>query len=231
MEHVLFRAKRKGRSCKYGVLACLLAVGGRPSQRLFDQIGQMAFCGKTSFLASFQLRHSMRSEASHEASLGLAALGGPVTMAPPPAIPTATSEPSWTECFLQAQGDSTQETLESEVWLFRSDTSAGFEKFLKHRHFGGDSGGDTATCRSVNPDSRIQCLECTRVIFGGVYGSIGVVVPAYPPESHAVGCLSRNRIVEADFDDDDNYDGNPTREVALCNSHRGHLDALPVPND
>ena len=110
-----------------------------------------------------------------------------------------------------------------EVWLFRSDTISGFEKFLQHRHF--DPGNENATCRSISPDSSIQCLECTRIIFGGAYGAIGVIVPAYPPESQAVGCLSRNRVVEADFDDDDNYDGNPTREVALCNSHRGRLDS------
>ena len=147
---------------------------------------------------------------------------GPVAATPPPVIPTATSEPLWTECFLQTQrGQSSSQ----EVWLFRSDTSSGFEKFLKHRHF---NLADTATCRSISPDSSIQCLECTRVIFGGVYGSLGVLVPAYPPEGQAVGCLSRNRIVEADFDDDDNYDGNPTREVALCNSHRGHLDSMPL---
>lgn len=147
---------------------------------------------------------------------------GPVAATPPPVIPTAMSEPSWTECFLQApHGQSNSQ----EVWLFRSDTSSGFEKFLKHRHFDSE---DKATCRSINPDSSIQCLECTRVIFGGVYGSLGVVVPTYPPETYAAGCLSRNRIVEADFDDDDNYDGNPTREVALCNSHRGHLDSVPL---
>mmetsp|Transcript_60699 Transcript_60699/g.113435 ORF Transcript_60699/g.113435 Transcript_60699/m.113435 type:complete len:215 (+) Transcript_60699:109-753(+) len=150
--------------------------------------------------------------------------GGVVAMAPPPTIPMATSEPSWTECFLKSQGD-TGSGQDMEVWLFRSDTSAGFEKFLQHRHFGSE---DAATCRSINPDSSIQCLECTRVIFGGVYGSIGVVVPAYPPENQATGCLSRNRVVEADFDDDDNYDGNPTREVALCNTHRGQLDSVPI---
>ena len=152
-----------------------------------------------------------------------------MAVSPPPTIPAATSEPSWTECFLESPSGEDlqrQDMQDVEVWLFRSDTSAGFEKFLKHRHFG--AGGDTARCRSINPDSSIQCLECTRIIFGGVYGSIGVVVPAYPPESHAIGCLSRNRIVEADFDDDDNYDGNPTQEVALCNSHRGQLDKAVV---
>ncbi len=147
------------------------------------------------------------------------AIGGPVAASPPPVIPAATSEPSWTECFL-THGMSNSDV---EVWVFRSDTVSGFEKFLQHRHF--DPGNEKATCRSISPDSSIQCLECTRVIFGGVYGSIGVVVPTYPPESQAVGCLSRNRIVEADFDDDDNYDGNPTREVALCKSHRGQIDS------
>lgn len=157
--------------------------------------------------------------------------GSPVATAPPPVIPTASSEPIWTECFLtqtEAQNSEVegQSGSEVEVWLFRSDTASGFEKFLQHRHF--DPGKEKATCRSISPDSSIQCLECTRVIFGGVYGSIGVVVPAYPPEGQAVGCLSRNRVVEADFEDDDNYDGNPTCEVALCNSHRGRFDsALP----
>ena len=150
-----------------------------------------------------------------------------MAVAPPPMIPTATAEESWTECFLQSDPDAESSgSTEAEVWLFRSDTSAGFETFLKHRQFG--QGKDKATCRSISPDSGIQCLECTRVIFGGVYGAIGVVVPTYPPENQAVGCLSRNRIVEADFNDDDNYDGNPTREVALCNSHRGHLDSVPI---
>eukprot|EP00438_Fugacium_kawagutii_P005140 Skav200413 [mRNA] locus=scaffold3090:38055:38705:- [translate_table: standard] len=160
--------------------------------------------------------------------VALHATGSPVATAPPPVIPTASSEPIWTECFLtQSQvQDSAQSGSEVEVWLFRSDTASGFEKFLQHRHF--DPGKEKATCRSISPDSSIQCLECTRVIFGGVYGSIGVVVPAYPHEGQAVGCLSRNRVVEADFEDDDNYDGNPTCEVALCNSHRGRFDsALP----
>lgn len=149
------------------------------------------------------------------------AIGGPVATSPPPVIPAATSEPSWTECFL-THGSHGTSNSDVEVWVFRSDTVSGFEKFLQHRHF--DPGNEKATCRSISPDSSIQCLECTRVIFGGVYGSIGVVVPTYPPESQAVGCLSRNRIVEADFDDD-NYDGNPTREVALCKSHRGQIDS------
>lgn len=162
--------------------------------------------------------------------------GIPVATTPPPVIPTATSEPVWTECFLMGKRmQKDQEGLEAleagqpttrsdvEVWLFRSDTVSGFEKFLQHRHF--DPANEDATCRSISPDSSIQCLECIRIIFGGVYGSIGIIVPTYPPESQAVGCLSRNRVVEADFDDDDNYDGNPTREVALCNSHRGRLDS------
>mmetsp|Transcript_31926 Transcript_31926/g.76044 ORF Transcript_31926/g.76044 Transcript_31926/m.76044 type:complete len:225 (+) Transcript_31926:47-721(+) len=224
MELVILRATRKGR-LKHGTLFGLL-VACWQSQRLIEQ---MAFCGKTSFLA----RGLLASCTAATEEQRLAAVGGPVELAPPPAIPTATSEPSWTECILQSQhagiADSAPELREVEVWLFRSDTSAGFEKFLKHRHFG--AGDDAATCRSVDPDSSIQCLECTRVIFGGVYGSIGVVVPAYPHESQATGCLSRNRIVEADFDDDDNYDGNPTQEVALCNSHRGQLDAVPVPDN
>lgn len=164
--------------------------------------------------------------------------GSPVATTPPPVIPTATSEPLWTECFLTQRMQKDQEGVEAleagqpgqpttrsdvEVWLFRSDTASGFEKFLQHRHF--DPANEDATCRSISPDSSVQCLECTRIIFGGVYGSIGVIVPTYPPESQAVGCLSRNRVVEADFDDDDNYDGNPTREVALCNSHKGRLDS------
>ena len=214
--------RRKALSCfRCGVLTYLLVTCGHPCTKWLELL---TFCGTPSSLANGL---QTVTACKPEGALACSAVGGPVAMAPPPAIPTATSEPSWTECFLESpKGDSGTQDSQVEVWLFRSDTSAGFEKFLKHRQFG--EGGDAATCRSINPDSSIQCLECTRIIFGGVYGSIGVVVPAYPPEDHATGCLSRNRIVEADFEDDDNYDGNPTQEVALCNSHRGQLDAVSL---
>lgn len=143
---------------------------------------------------------------------------------PPPLISAAQADPAWTECFLESRSQAGR-AQSIEVWVFRTESSVGFEKLLKHRHFNHEV-GDELSCRSRHPDAELECLECTRVVFGGVYGSIGVVVPVFPLEAKALGCLSRSRLVEADFSDDDNYDGNPTREVALCNSHRGQFDAV-----
>lgn len=161
--------------------------------------------------------------------MALLAVGGTVAAAPPPVLSTTFSPSAWTECVLESQsgGSDVARTQHFETWLFRTDAGTGFDKFLKHRHFG-RSDGDSVSCRDHPPDATISCLECVRVVFGGVYGSIGVIVPAYPTEAMATGCISRSRIVEVDYDDDDNYDGNPTREVALCNSHRGKFDGLSV---
>lgn len=152
----------------------------------------------------------------------LATGGGTAAVAPPPSVAVDLSKPDWTECVLEGRSAGT--TAHSfETWLFRTDLSKGFEKFLKHRHFD-PSVGDSLSCRDRQPDTSIECLECARVVFGGVYGSIGVVVPAFPIEKQAGGCLSRSRMLEVDFDDDDNFDGNPTQEIAMCNSHRGKFE-------
>lgn len=116
-----------------------------------------------------------------------------------------------------------------ESWVFRTELYGDFERLLKLRGF--DPAREALQCRERGIDAEVACAECVRLLRGGHYGSLGIAVPAYPPQSSAVGCLglSKTLSVEADFSDlPENLGelGSEQRQTGLCNSISARMAAV-----
>lgn len=115
-----------------------------------------------------------------------------------------------------------------EIWVFRTTDLGDFERLLKIRSY-----NPTRTrlhCRERSIDADMHCNECMRLLRGGHYGSLGISVPAYPPETTAVGCLQLSKMLDVDA----NFEswgspvalgelGDKQKQSAFCNSVKASL--------
>lgn len=151
------------------------------------------------------------------------------------ARPGAASAASATSEVFAALEDSGKERRSPsfvEVWVLRTADYGDFERLLKLRSY--DPSRVSLNCRVRSIDAEVSCNECIRLLRGGHYGTLGIVVPAYPPQRSAVGCLqlSKTLEVEAKFESWGSPVslgelGNEQRQSAFCNSVNVQMTRVP----
>jgi len=115
--------------------------------------------------------------------------------------------------------------------VFRTENYGEFERLLKLRGFRNEGSVGELTCRERSIDAEIRCAECVRLLRGGYYGSLGVAVPAYPPQSEAVGCLNLTKLIDmepptTEQDDSGDWCGDQGRQTGMCNSVNARFDKV-----
>eukprot|EP00929_Paragymnodinium_shiwhaense_P053452 TRINITY_DN26746_c0_g1_i1.p1 TRINITY_DN26746_c0_g1~~TRINITY_DN26746_c0_g1_i1.p1 ORF type:complete len:254 (-),score=47.60 TRINITY_DN26746_c0_g1_i1:256-975(-) len=183
--------------------------------------------GEASELVSLPLlRRSQR-----HLSVSRFALAPPPTRTRPPdtEVDVSAKASEWTECLIN--DPSHPDSLHVETWVFRSQDYGDFERLLKLRGFKNEGSQGELTCRERAIDAEIRCAECVRLLRGGYYGSLGVAVPAYPPQSGAVGCLALSKLIDmpppdTEQDDSGDWDGDEGRQTAMCNSVNARFDKV-----
>lgn len=116
-----------------------------------------------------------------------------------------------------------------ESWIFRTVHYGEFERFLKIRGF--DPAQVALHCRERAIDVDVKCSACLRLLRGGHYGSLGISVPAYPPQESVLGCLDLSKTLEmqADFSDlPENLGelGSEQRQTAFCNNINAQFPSM-----
>ncbi|CAE8603712.1 unnamed protein product [Polarella glacialis] len=164
----------------------------------------------------------------------------PPTKWSPPDVEDATSSAAspWTQCNVEECDAEGCRLFES--WVFRQEHRSDFDAFLGLRNLKpagflpgqraslpeGQTRTATVTCHDRGIDETLTCGECMRLVLGGPYGARGVAVPAYPPQSEVLGCLSKTRALpEYKPQEGDRWDTNQElpRETAFCNSVNARL--------
>ncbi|CAK9100536.1 unnamed protein product [Durusdinium trenchii] len=157
----------------------------------------------------------------------LSAIAEPPVRTRPPDVTAATAveRSEWTECFIKnpETGNDCVGNLRLETWIFRTTDYGDFQHFLKIRGFQNEGQQASLSCRERQIDPEIKCSECVRLLRGGYYGHLGVSVPAYPPQSDALGCLALSKLIDMPApstteDDSGDWDGDEGRQTAFCNS-------------
>lgn len=120
-----------------------------------------------------------------------------------------------------------------EAWVFRTSHYGDFERLLKIRSFKPEK--TSLRCRERTVDAEVRCAECIRLLRGGHYGSLGISVPAYPPQDSAVGCLQLSKILDmgAELEVWSSPQslgelGSEQRQTAFCNSINAQLGPTTV---
>lgn len=90
-----------------------------------------------------------------------------------------------------------------ETWLLESSQFPAFGRFLSSR--GVQPKDVEIGCEPV-PDGagtwgQRTCKECVKLNYGGTYGKVGVVSPAYPPQEQAAGCLGLSSTLDVDMEE------------------------------
>lgn len=175
------------------------------------------------------LKFIVGSAGSFQRSAGIAcrALAEPptITCNPDVADDVDVRRAEWSECLINdpSTKSSGSSSLRVETWILRATDFVHFERFLKIRGFQNVGQLATMTCRERNIDPEMRCAECVRVLRGGLYGSLGVAVAAYPPQPDAIGCLALSKLIDmpppgTEEDDSGDWDGDQGRQTAFCNS-------------
>mmetsp|Transcript_90452 Transcript_90452/g.242573 ORF Transcript_90452/g.242573 Transcript_90452/m.242573 type:complete len:178 (+) Transcript_90452:59-592(+) len=140
----------------------------------------------------------------------------------------------WTECLINDPvqgGEAGGGALRVETWVFRTSDFGDFERLLKLRGGTFVGSGHAVRCRERQVDEQMRCAECVRLLRGGFYGSLGVSVPAYPPQPEALGCLALSKLIDMPApatheDDSGDWDGDEGRQTAFCNSVNARFEKM-----